>query len=266
MKKTGAYKIWQIIYPIGIYYVVSSVIYFFVTMFLGGEKQTYMLRQLICAAGTIPAILSFYRADRQIETVVYGADEQTRRQTIRNIVCSLGAGAMLGIAVNNVIAMTPLIKVSAGFGEANSSFFAGTVLYELLGSCLIIPFAEELLYRGVVWKRLRMLFGNLPALILSAVLFGVMHVNLVQFLYAGILGLLLAYLMQTTGKLYAPVLGHIAANVAAVVRQETGWLDFAYQPTAAGIGFSALLFAGAFLLLWHHAKRTERKEDNHAGK
>ena len=90
--------------------------------------------------------------------------------------------------------------------------------------------------------------------------------NLVQFLYAGILGLLLAYLMQTTGKLYAPVLGHIAANVAAVVRQETGWLDFAYQPTAAGIGFSLLLFAGAFLLLWHHAKRTERKEENHAGK
>ena len=185
MKKTGAYKIWQVIYPIGIYYVVSSVIYFFVTMFLGGEKQTYMLRQLICAAGTIPAILSFYRADRQLETVVYGVDEQTRAQTIRNIVCSLGAGAMLGMAVNNVIAMTPLIKVSAGFGEANNSFFAGTVLYELLGSCLIIPFAEELLYRGVVWKRLRMLFGNLPALILSAVLFGVMHVNLVQFLYAG---------------------------------------------------------------------------------
>ena len=86
LKKTGAYKIWQIIYPIGIYYVVSSVIYFFVTMFLGGEKQTYMLRQLICAAGTIPVILSFYRADRQFETVVYGADEQMRGQTIRNIV------------------------------------------------------------------------------------------------------------------------------------------------------------------------------------
>ncbi|MCI5873101.1 MAG: CPBP family intramembrane metalloprotease [Clostridiales bacterium] len=258
MKKTGVYRVWQVIYPIGIYYVVSSIVYFFLGMLLGNNQETYMLRQMVCGAVTIPFILSFYKQDKQFEDTVYGKKKFSfDAQTIWEIVLSVSIGAMLGIAVNNLIAMTPLMEISAGFKEANDSFFAGGVVYELLGSCLVIPIAEELLYRGVVFKRLRVFLGVWPAILLSAIIFGAVHANLVQFLYAGILGVLLAYLLQSTGKLYAPILGHIAANVAAVIRQETGWLDFAYEPTAAGIGFSLLLLvatAGA-LVLWNRKLR-----------
>lgn len=59
MKTTGGFKLWQIIYPIGIYYVVSSLMYFVLGLFLGDGQQTYMLRQLICSAATIPATMSF---------------------------------------------------------------------------------------------------------------------------------------------------------------------------------------------------------------
>ena len=76
-------------------------------------------------------------------------------------------------------------------------------MFELLGSCLMIPLAEELLYRGVVERRLSLLCGSVPAIVLSAVIFGVMHWNVVQFLYAGILGLLLTWLLERTGFLYA---------------------------------------------------------------
>lgn len=251
MKKIGPYKIWQVIYPIAIYYVVSSFAYFILGMFLGSEQETYMLRQMLCGAVTIPFILSFYKQDKMFENVVYGtAQHSFDMRMLRNAVISIITGALCGIAVNNLIAMTPLMDVSTGFQEANNSFFAGGVIYELLGSCLVIPIAEELLYRGVVYKRLRNLFGVSAGIVLSALIFGLVHANLVQFLYAGILGLLLAYLFEVTGKLYVPVLGHIAANLAAVVRQETGWLDFAYEPTLAGIGVSlVLLLVVAFLLL-----------------
>ncbi len=257
MKKTGVYRVWQVIYPIGIYYVVSSIVYFFLGMLLGNNQETYMLRQMVCGAVTIPFILSFYKQDKQFEDTVYGKKKFSfDAQTIWEIVLSVSIGAMLGIAVNNLIAMTPLMEISAGFKEANDSFFAGGVVYELLGSCLVIPIAEELLYRGVVFKRLRVFLGVWPAILLSAIIFGAVHANLVQFLYAGILGVLLAFLLQSTGKLYAPILGHIAANVAAVIRQETGWLDFAYEPTAAGIGFSLLLVATAgALVLWNRKLR-----------
>lgn len=262
MKKIGPYKIWQVIYPIAIYYVVSSFAYFILGMFLGSEQGTYMFRQMVCGVVTIPFIMSFYKQDRKFEEVVYGTEKDSFDvRAIWHIFLAVTAGAMCGIAVNNLIAMTPLMDMSAGFQEANSAFFAGGVIYELLGSCLVIPLAEELLYRGVVYKRLRNLFGVSAGIVLSALIFGLVHANLVQFMYAGMLGLLLAYLFEVTGKLYVPVLGHIAANLAAVVRQETGWLDFAYEPTVAGIGISLVLLLAVAVLLFLQRRYARQKDD-----
>ena len=151
--------------------------------------------------------------------------------------------AALGIAVNNIIAMTSLIQASEGFQTANQAFFAGAAVYEFLGSCFLIPIAEELLFRGVVYQRLKLMLGVAPAIICSALIFGLVHANLVQFLYAVVLGCLLAFL-------YVPVLGHIAANTVSVVREETGWLSFGYTMDAKGIGFTAVMLVVAGAVIW----------------
>lgn len=256
MKTTKGYRVWQIVYPIGIYYVASSLAYFVCSLFLGMENETYMLRQTICAAVTIPFVYSFYRQDKVIEDAVYERERfSLNGKQIRNIFLALFTGGALGIAVNNILAMTPLMQVSEGFKTANEGFFGGQILFELLGSCLLVPIAEELLFRGVVYKRLRLYLGIRPGLILSALIFGALHFNLVQFLYAGILGLLLAYLLEKTGYLYAAVLGHIAANTMAVLRQETGWLNFAYEPTVAGIGLTLTLLLAAGAVIWYMEKK-----------
>lgn len=261
MKATKGYRIWQIVYPIGIYYVVSSLAYFVLELLLGNENSTYMLRQMVCSAVTIPFVLSFYRQDKKIEDAVYGRkDFRFNGGQIKNILFSLISAAAFGIAVNNLIAMTPLIRISQGFQQANEGFFGGNVLFEILGSCFLIPIAEELLFRGVIYKRLRVMFGVLPGLLLSGVIFGVLHVNLVQFLYAGILGILLAFLLEKTGYLYTAILGHIAANTVAVARSRTGWLDFAYQPTLSGIGFTLLMAAVSFAMILYMLKEYKGRQ------
>ena len=263
MKTTWGYRIWQIVYPIGIYYVVSSLIYFALELLIGTAVETYMLRQLVCAACTIPVTLRFYQQDAVIRNTVYGKKQlKLDGAQIKNILCTLLAAAALGIAVNNIIAMTPLISASAGFQTANESFFGGTVVYELLGSCLMVPIAEELLFRGVVYQRLKGMMGAVPqAIVLSALIFGAVHFNLVQFLYATVLGCLLAYLYEKTEHFYIPVLGHIAANTIAVWRAETGALSFAYEPSAEGIGFTIvmlLITAGAVWIF--HKSFSEKAE------
>ena len=82
-----------------------------------------------------------------------------------------------------------------------------------LPACLLTPCLEEVLYRGVVYGRLCDLLlvnheeqgaeqtqkawkNRLIAMALSALLFGVLHQNLVQFVYAGALGLMLAWFME----------------------------------------------------------------------
>lgn len=278
LKTIRGYKIWQIVYPIGIYYVVSSLTFFALELFLGTEAETYMLRQMVCSAVTIPFIMSFYMQDQRIRDVVYADDVGKAGKAkagsragaagkagnagkaeadskavvvrhIRNVMMAAVSAAALGIAVNNILAMTPLLEASAGFQSANENFFGGQMIYELLGSCLLIPVAEELLYRGVVYRRLRMFCDVKVALPFSALIFGLVHANLVQFIYAAILGLLLAFLLEKTGCLYTAILGHMAANLVAVLRQEMGWLAFSYEPTLAGISFTAVMLMIALVLI-----------------
>ena len=182
MKQTKGYQIWQIIYPIGIYYVVSSLCYFALEMLLGNADETYMLRQLVCAAVTIPAILKYYMADKNIRDTVYGQKKfKLGSEQMIYIAVTVVSVSALGIAVNNIIAMTPLIQTSEGFQTANQAFFAGTAVYELLGSCFLIPIAEELLFRGVVYQRLKLMLGVSPAIICSALIFGLVHVTWYSF-------------------------------------------------------------------------------------
>lgn len=260
MKQNWGFRLWQVLYPVGIYYVVSSLCYFGLELLMGDAAETYMQRQLICATVTIPFVYSFYRQDQAAKQVVYGKQEfhLDKKQSF-NILLSILAAAALGMAVNNVLAMTPFMQKSAGFQSANAAFFGGSIGFELLGSCLMIPIAEELLFRGVVYGRLKLYIGTRAALAGSAILFGVFHVNLVQFLYATLLGLLLAALVEWTGYLYPAILGHMAANVAAVVRAHTDWFRVSSEPTLQGIAITlilALLGAAAVLLLWKNNSDT----------
>lgn len=73
----------------------------------------------------------------------------------------------------------------------------------ILYTCIVGPFMEELMFRGFLLKRAR-LFGDRTAVVFTAVLFGLMHGNVAQFLYATAIGLLLGYVaVKTNGMRYS---------------------------------------------------------------
>lgn len=273
MKNVKGFRLWQILYPVLIYYVLESVAFLFLGMILGTSNETYMMRQMFCALFTIPFLYGmFYKKDREMEKIVM-KEENIRTvskekkgsylaECVRNFLFAVFGAATLGIALNNILAQTPLMTWSEGYQETNTAFFAGTILFELLGSGLMIPIVEELLFRGIVYKRLRIWMGWQKALVFSALLFGLIHMNLVQFIYAGILGAFLAFLLEKTGKLWMAVVGHVTANVIAIVRAETGWLDFSYQATVSGIGFTCVmvLAAGAIILFLYRENQNRNEK------
>lgn len=271
MKNIKGFRLWQILYPILIYYVVESIAFLLLGTLFGTADETYMMRQMLCGLIAIPFLyIMFYRKDCAMEKIVMTQEtfssvqkEQRGRylaKCLRDLLFSAFGAATLGIALNNIIAQTPLMSLSEGYQETNTAFFAGGILFELLGSGFVIPIVEELLFRGIVYKRLRIWMGWQKALVFSALLFGLIHMNLVQFIYAGLLGAFLAFLLEKTGKLWTAVAGHMAANVVAIMRAETGWLSFSYEVTPIGIGFTCLmvLCAGAIVLFLY---RESQKQD-----
>ncbi|MBQ2774922.1 MAG: CPBP family intramembrane metalloprotease [Clostridia bacterium] len=75
---------------------------------------------------------------------------------------------------------------------------------------------EEFAIRGVVMMPLRK-YGNAFAIVVSALIFGLMHGNIIQATFAFIVGLGLGYLAITTGSMWTGVIIHFFNNLFSCV-------------------------------------------------
>jgi len=82
----------------------------------------------------------------------------------------------------------------------------------LLVMTLLAPLVEELFFRGVAYLMLRQLFGVIPAVVVSAILFSMMHGSVEFPQLAG--GFIFAIAYEWTRNLWIPILLHMGANTA----------------------------------------------------
>ncbi len=93
----------------------------------------------------------------------------------------------------------------------NTPFWAN-----LLFCGILAPVAEEIVYRKLVIDRLLPL-GELPAVLLSGLLFGLIHGNFNQVFYATLFGFLAGFVYVYTGKLRYTIALHTAVNLVGGV-------------------------------------------------
>lgn len=128
--------------------------------------------------------------------------------------------------------------------DALDDLTPGMVIY----TCLIAPFMEELIFRGVLLKKVRR-FGDRTAVVFCAVMFGLMHGNLNQFLYAVVIGVILGYVAVRTNRIFYNVLLHMAVNSFSMMLAlvESGLNALGMNVMAAS--FSAMSFVLVLLLV-----------------
>ena len=219
-----ANKIWAIAYPVLMYYVAITMGSFVAQIIFGTGVEQYMLCKIIGSIVAIPVVFADYKKDL-IMTGRYKLKNPITSLQIKQLLMAVGVTICLSVGLNNVISMSPLVAMSEEYHNANDAFYGSTLALELLGSALITPFLEELLHRGVVYGRLRRMMGMWPAVMVSALIFAGLHFNIVQFVYAFLLGIVFALFVEKTGRLYPAVVAHIVANAVAVIRTETGFLQ-----------------------------------------
>ena len=98
--------------------------------------------------------------------------------------------------------------------EEPSGLFGKVLVFA--GAVIVAPLAEEFAMRGIVMGSLRK-FGDNFAVIVSAILFGLMHGNLVQIPFAFVVGLALGYAVIKTGSITTGILIHFINNFLATV-------------------------------------------------
>ena len=97
---------------------------------------------------------------------------------------------------------------------SESDLSVGFIICELITTALLAPIAEELMFRGVILRRLSSVSQRF-AIFFSALIFGLMHGNLIQAVLGFLVGLVLGYAAVKTGSLLLPIAGHIFINTFA---------------------------------------------------
>ncbi len=238
--------LWEIIFPLFIYYFLHLIIMIIARDFIGAGNENYMLCQIIADLVTIPVIyFLIYRKSRNIFRA-YDPDSKTRIIDIAVIIVMF---ALISFGLNNVIVMSPLVDMSAGYAQANAGFYGSMLGIELVGSGILAPVLEELVFRGIVYGSLRKLLGVWQSVVISALIFAAVHFNIVQFTYAFIVGIVLAITMEYIGNVYGAVIGHMTANIFAVLRTELNLFKNLTDKSVTAWAVSLVILAAGVLLL-----------------
>lgn len=159
---------------------------------------------------------------------------------------------VVAIGLNNVLLVVDIAKYSEGYQKAAHVLYAPPFWKQILQNGIAIPIIEEILFRGLLFKWLRSKVSFVGAMTLSSVIFGLYHGNLVQFIYAGMVGLMLAWIYEKYGCVLAPMLSHIIMNVTVCVLMKVNgfsWMLYTPARTMVVTLICVIIGIGLFVLI-----------------
>ena len=224
MKKKW-FIIWDVIYPL-VFFLLCLAVVTIAVIIVGGLAAGSMSSDVILSRFPVLSIvvnLGFYSITILTQWKVYKKDdirfgERKNRWSVLRLILAVAAALGISIVLNLVIMMSPLPDIFPSYTESAEQSFAGQPWFILILAVVIIgPIAEELIFRGLIYDRLRHYVSFPLAVIISSLMFGIYHGNMIQFIYSTLMGCLLAVYYEKSGGLLVCVLAHMAMNASAVV-------------------------------------------------
>ena len=189
---------------------------------------------LISGIISIPVLVVYMRKDKK-NFLKCGVQLPQKEKLWKYAIIPV-AGICLCVAGNNLIKLSQLSQYSELYEKTSTGLYSASFGIQLVALGIVAPIAEELLFRGVVFNRLKVSLSVKMAAIWSSLVFAAFHVNLVQFIYALIMGLALAWIYEQYGSIKAPILFHIFANITSVVlTQQDIFMWIFEEPLRVGI-------------------------------
>ncbi|MBQ5735852.1 MAG: CPBP family intramembrane metalloprotease [Lachnospiraceae bacterium] len=234
-KKSIVTLVWRTIYPILIYFTITIIVQIIIynifayqissanpgitsdmltDMLDGRVTKSAMMINVIAGVIIIPVLSIILKQDkksREEKSVIVKKEEY---------IYPFLAGIFMCLGCNWLIDMSGIINIFTGFNEVADSLYGGSIIFEFIAMVIIAPLLEEILFRGIIFARLREYMSVKVAIVISALIFGIIHGNVVQGIYAFIIGICLAYIYERYNTLLAAVLFHMSANLMSVIMTE----------------------------------------------
>ncbi|GAA0741650.1 CPBP family intramembrane glutamic endopeptidase [Clostridium oceanicum] len=125
------------------------------------------------------------------------------------ILSTIGLYLCIENSIGPVLANLPVPKfIEEGFKDLASNVFWGAILVFIFG-----PIVEEITMRGIILEGLLNKYKPVVSIIVSAVIFGLIHMNLPQGINAMIGGILYGYIYYKTRSLALCIVCHMVNNI-----------------------------------------------------
>lgn len=138
-----------------------------------------------------------------------------RKISLRSAFISIGIGFCVFILNIFIATFFSIILQLFGYKFSQNPEVTSYPFYMLLVNvimtALLPAVCEETAHRGLVLKGLGV-NNKMTALVISSLLFGLMHMNIEQFFYATIIGFIVGYLSLMTGSIYPAMIIHFMNN------------------------------------------------------
>ncbi len=204
--------VWRMISPLLVYELISELVFFFLLITFVFGYDTLIFTTAGALVALIP-LTCWYRGWREKGEIRKDPGLQYQLQ-VPEVLKIAAFGMCLCVFLNVLALYVPLPWDE--YDALGDQIYREPVFLQLICVGLIVPFAEEMVFRGLCYERMRTVITAVPAILISAVLFGIFHGNLIQGVYAGILGIFMAAAMERYATIMAPYVLHAAANMMSV--------------------------------------------------
>ncbi len=155
------------------------------------------------------------------------------------------AGSYMGNFLNTLIGMFTGEMPDNDLAETTSQM---SFWFNLLFTAILAPIFEEIFYRKLLLDRIAQ-YGELPAILISGIGFGLIHGNFYQFFYAAMVGILLGYVYLKTGKLRYSIAIHMILNFIGGVYTSEMLKELEPYYAANGSALGMLQSINGFLMM-----------------
>lgn len=133
------------------------------------------------------------------------------------ILLMLGIGCQLFVSGLLRLILPFLENINENYMKTMEQITGGNPIIVLLLVIVVGPVVEELIFRGVILHQTSQHISFIGANIFQAALFGVYHMNIVQGIYAFMIGLLLGYVYHKFRTILVPIVLHMIINASSFI-------------------------------------------------
>lgn len=167
----------------------------------------------------------FYRENIVFTDETFEDNTKGRMKNIFSCVCSIRtpflllAGIAIQIMVDGILnIVSPLFPdtFAAYYDLVSKAVGVNRAVPMIIATFVIAPIGEELFFRGVIMGYAKHYMPPAIAILFQGVLFGLYHGNIVQGIYACILGCLLGFVAYKADTLLASMILHFSINLSVL--------------------------------------------------